>query len=87
MVSSSSTTGEKGTFSPDQISYFERIGRLGLNKPRLTGFGISDNSSFSTACKYSQGAIIGSAFVRILSVEKDITRGIKNFVSGILSGH
>ena len=84
MVSSSSTTGEKGSFSADQLDYFERIGSMNIGRPRLIGFGISDRQSFNMACKYSQGAIIGSAFVRMLSSEKDISAGIRKFIDGIL---
>lgn len=83
MVSSSSTTGEKGSFSKEQVDYFERINSMNILNPRLIGFGISDRISFSTACKYSNGAIIGSAFIRMLSAGKDISKGIPHFINGI----
>jgi len=32
----------------------------------MIGFGIQDALSFSTACKYSNGGIIGTAFIKAL---------------------
>jgi len=52
-----------------------------LETPRLIGFGISDNETFTTACEYSNGAIIGSAFIRILKkAEGKIEEKIEKFV-------
>lgn len=83
MVSSSSTTGARSSFSEGQILYFQRIRNMHLENPCLTGFGISDSGSFREACKYSQGAIIGSAFVRMLETSEDIERDIELFVKKI----
>ena len=66
MVSSSSTTGKKSTFDNKQIDYFKKIRSLSLKNPTVIGFGISDKESFMQACKYSNGAIIGSKFIQIL---------------------
>jgi tryptophan synthase alpha chain len=40
---------------------------MNLPLPGLIGFGISNRSTFQTACKYAEGAIIGSAFIRAIS--------------------
>ena len=66
MVSSSSITGSKNSFSPEQINYFERIEKMNLKTPRIIGFGVGNNQTFSTVVKYSKGAIIGSAFIKNL---------------------
>lgn len=66
MVSSASTTGAKSGISTEQIAYFQKIKALELKNKRLIGFGISDNESFSKACEYADGAIIGSAFIKLL---------------------
>ncbi|MEL6276792.1 MAG: tryptophan synthase subunit alpha, partial [Bacteroidota bacterium] len=85
VVSSSSITGKTGGISPAQIAYFERIQNLDLPHPRLIGFGISDAESFRTACRYANGAIIGSAFIRALgTVEKEIKTTCHEFVGSIL---
>jgi tryptophan synthase alpha chain len=86
MVSSSSTTGAKGSFAQEQISYFERIRDMKLKNPSLVGFGISNHDSFVIVCNYSQGAIIGSAFVKMLAESKDIQGDIKRFVKQIREG-
>lgn len=83
MVSSSSTTGIKGVFSEDQISYFRRIKEMNLANPRLIGFGISDASSFNEACRMAEGAIIGSAFIKMLSESGASYDNISKFVSKI----
>lgn len=83
LVSSSSTTGIKGNFGQDQISYFERIRGMNLKTPALIGFGISGHQSFSAACKFARGAIIGSAFVKMLESAPDLKKGIGNFVREI----
>jgi len=82
MVSTSSVTGAKGNFSGEQISYFNRVKEMNLKNPGLIGFGISDNETFMNACKYSNGGIIGSAFVKMLGQQKgDLSDGITHFVS------
>lgn len=70
MVSSSSTTGAKSGISEEQIAYFERIKALNLKNRKLIGFGISDHASFSKACAYADGAIVGSAFIKLLAEDK-----------------
>jgi tryptophan synthase alpha chain len=84
MVSSSSTTGIKKSFSMVQTEYFLRMQALKLNHPRLIGFGISNHESFENVCRYASGAIIGSAFVKMLSESNDIGKDIKMFVKDII---
>lgn len=81
MVSSASTTGAKTGISEDQEAYFERINSLQLKNPRLIGFGISDRESFLKASQYASGAIIGSAFVKLLSSAKNLREEVLEFVT------
>jgi tryptophan synthase alpha chain len=80
MVSSSSTTGVKGGFSPDQAGYFNRVIEMQLKNPRLIGFGISNRESFAAACSYAQGAIIGSAFVKMLGERGYSDKAVQEFI-------
>jgi tryptophan synthase alpha chain len=80
MVSSSSTTGVKGSVNEEQIAYFERIRNLNLRSKRLIGFGISDKASFDKAADFANGAIIGSAFVKALDGEGTIETKVNLFV-------
>ena len=81
MVSSASTTGVQEGFGRAQEEYFERIHAMGLQHPQLVGFGIGDAASFRTATRLAKGAIIGSAFIRLLS-ERGVA-GIRDFVKNI----
>ena len=80
MVSSSSITGAKSGISNEQMTYFNRINDMQLKNPRLIGFGISNHETYATACKYSSGAIIGSAFIKTLDKADDLKSAIKGFV-------
>ena len=66
MVSSASTTGAKVGFGSEHTQYFKRIANMKLNNPQIVGFGISNNDTFTQATEYTNGAIIGSAFVKHL---------------------
>tara|TARA_B100000959_G_C14954597_1_gene613141 strand:- start:626 stop:1390 length:765 start_codon:yes stop_codon:yes gene_type:complete len=82
VVSSSSITGEKSEFSKNQIEYFKKINKPNLSNPTIIGFGISDKKTFNSACKYSNGAIIGSSFINSISSVK-LKKSIIQFVSNI----
>jgi tryptophan synthase alpha chain len=81
MVASSSITGVKGEISQKQIDYFQRIKSLNLKSNLVIGFGISDNATFSKACEFANGAIIGSAFINFLE-ERGIDK-VGEFISTI----
>ena len=82
-VSSASVTGSKTGVSEDMEAYFERLNAMNLRNPRLIGFGIKDRATFEKACRYAQGAIIGSAFIRVLQQSQDLEQGIKAFIGSI----
>ncbi|QXP62914.1 tryptophan synthase subunit alpha [Polaribacter sp. HaHaR_3_91] len=83
VVASASITGAKGDISNQQIAYFERIKNMNLQSNLIVGFGISDKQTFTTACKYSNGTIIGSAFIKNLG-ENGIDK-IDDFIKPIIS--
>lgn len=85
VVSQSSITGTSGKISSDQLNYFTSLQELNLSCPRLIGFGIHDRVTFETACKYGQGAIVGSAFIRALSGAGPLPKLINNFVKALKS--
>lgn len=80
-VSASSTTGARKGFGQDQLDYFARLRDLRLNNPLLIGFGISDHETFSAACSYAAGAIVGSAFITMLGQSTNIPHDVNAFVS------
>lgn len=82
-VSASSITGTRNEFSEEQVNYFQKLKTMKLKNPCLIGFGISNHKTFSTACEYSAGAIVGSAFVSMLKNSKNITEDVKMFVKNL----
>jgi len=84
MVSSSSTTGTGKKVGDFQLDYFERIQNMNLKNPQIIGFGISDKATFENACKFANGAIIGSAFVKALSKDSNIATAISEFVNDLV---
>lgn len=84
MVSSSSTTGVKEGFLEEQTDYFSKVKRMKLKNPTLIGFGIADPESFKCACDFSEGAIVGSAFVRMLGQEGEDAKPIRNFIDYLM---
>jgi len=77
VVSSFAITGSKSDLQQNQIEYFKKIEAMKLNTPKLIGFGISNSETFNTACNYANGAIIGSAFIKVL---KDTTYELKHTI-------
>ncbi len=83
-VSSSSTTGKDKNFD-DVEAYLQRLQSLQLKNPVLVGFGIKDRTTFASACKYTNGAIIGSAYIKALQQGgNDIRKTTKSFLENIL---
>jgi tryptophan synthase alpha chain len=82
-VSSASVTGSKTGVSADMESYFERLNAMNLRNPRLIGFGIKDNATFQKASSQAAGAIIGSAFIRVLQETSNLEQDVKSFVRSV----
>ncbi len=79
-VSSSSTTGARKNFAPEQQTYFKKLRAMNLKNPFLIGFGISSRDTFSMACEFGSGAIVGSAFISLLKSSRNIAGDIPQFV-------
>ena len=82
-VSSSSTTGNNKAIT-DQSEYFKKLKEMKLQNPILVGFGIKDKDTFKAACEYTNGAIIGSAYIKALTNAVDINDSTKDFLNTIL---
>lgn len=82
LLSSSATTGSKNDFNKNQIFFFKKINSIKLSTPKLIGFGIYNRKNFDIACSFSNGAIIGSAFINYLinnNIKECINSFFKNF--------
>jgi len=82
-VSSSATTGGDTNFNSVE-KYLKRLKSYQLKNPILVGFGIKDKQTFDAACKYANGAIIGSAFIKALESSNDIESKTKQFLNQII---
>ncbi len=82
-VSSHSTTGSQQYLQTSQIEYFKRIKAMNLENPTMIGFGISTHDTFTAACKYANGAIIGSAFINAIANSTDLPATIHQFILSV----
>lgn len=83
-VSSSSTTGADKNIS-NQQAYFKKLQRMNLKNPVFVGFGIKDKETFEAACKFTNGAFIGTAYIKAIEHAEDITAATKSFLQPIKS--
>nr|WP_240903059.1 tryptophan synthase subunit alpha [Sphingobacterium sp. SGG-5] len=79
LLSSNATTGKNLQVEDKAEAYFKRIKDLDLDNPFVIGFGISNKETFAKATTYANGAIIGSAFVKLLAEENYLER-IPDFI-------
>jgi tryptophan synthase alpha chain len=84
-VSTNSTTGgHKGVAAAQP--YFERLKNADLKNPFMIGFNINENKDFEFACQYADGAIIGTAFIKMIAKSTAYESDIQQFVSSIRDG-
>lgn len=84
-VSSSSTTGNDKGFGHLE-AYIGSLKGLGLGNPVLVGFGIQDKAGFETVCRFADGAVIGSAYIKALGGEGNIEAKTMAFIGSIIGG-
>ncbi|WP_334124328.1 tryptophan synthase subunit alpha [Empedobacter brevis] len=82
IVSNSATTG--ATTSNYNEDFLSDIKSLGLTKPHQIGFGISTKEDVEKAWSFANGAIIGSAFLRVLEKsEGNLSSAIKEYIQSL----
>jgi tryptophan synthase alpha chain len=82
-VADNSITGSKSGFSAKQVDYFKIIKQHTFNVPVIIGFGISDKQTYIEACKYANGVIIGSAFIKAIAKTKNLNKSVQQFIKSI----
>ena len=80
-VSSSSTTGTNQEIDND--AYFKRLRSLNLKNPVLIGFSIKNKTDFDKVTQHADGAIIGSAFVKILLENQEWESKAAEFIRSV----
>ncbi len=83
MVSSAATTGTKAIDTNVLSKFSDKIRNTNIKSPKIIGFGISDKNSFKNACKYANGAIIGTAFIKAISEKGNLTENIHNYIKSV----
>ncbi len=82
LLSSSNITGGSLNVSDSIEGYYQRVKAMNLKNPTIIGFGISNNETYTKACQYANGAIVGSAFVKLLGEDGYMDK-IPGFVKSI----
>jgi tryptophan synthase alpha chain len=82
LLSASIITGQAVQQSDVIENYYRRIKAMNLQNPSIFGFGIKDNRTFTKACEYGRGAIVGSSFVKLTGEEAYLEK-IPAFVKAI----
>lgn len=82
LLSASTITGVGLQLSDTLEGYYKRVKALNLKNPTIFGFGITNKESFQKACEYANGAIVGTAFVKLLANDDYMAR-IPEFVKSI----
>jgi len=80
LVSGNTTTGNNSEIQAGAIA---KINKMKLKNPLIIGFGIKNRSDYEQACKLANGAIIGSAFIHVISGSKDLQADIPAFINQI----
>ncbi|WP_185877537.1 tryptophan synthase subunit alpha [Blattabacterium cuenoti] len=86
LVSSNSTTGNSISFGEEQISFFKKINHISSSVkkvPKLIGFGINNKKTYYLSCKYANGCIIGSSFIKSIKYNK-LKESIENYIKSIV---
>ncbi|CAM4229549.1 tryptophan synthase, alpha chain [Pedobacter westerhofensis] len=79
LLSASATTGKNLNVSDITTTYFSRVAEMNLDNPIMIGFGINSKETFEKACKYANGGIIGTAFVKAVETG-DLQENIRTFM-------
>lgn len=84
LVSDNSITGNKFSNNIQLEEYVNRVKSI-TKQPLLIGFGINTPEKFESVCKISNGGIIGSAFIDVLSQPGNTSENINEFINHIKS--
>jgi len=79
-VSSSSTTGNK-TGIESAKDYLLRLKNYQLKSPIITGFNIKNKEDYQFACQFTNGVVIGSAFINAIQKNGSLKKNIIDFIS------
>ena len=67
LLSSDAVTGGALQVSNDRESFFKRVSEMQLASRLIVGFGVGNRDSFEAVTRHTNGAIVGSAFLRAIA--------------------
>lgn len=83
-VSMAGVTGKNLEMTDARRAYLEGLQNMNLSAPVVVGFGIENRKQFDEITSLSDGAIIGSAFVRAIENAGDVKAVTRDFVGRFL---
>ncbi len=83
-VAYTGVTGKDNRPTPQTLSFFKEIRQL-LQHPLMIGFGIKNHQDYLTYTAFSEGVIIGSAFIKMIETtpRKNFSTEIQKFIRNI----
>ena len=81
-------TGERAALPPDLIALVRDL-RAVSTRPICVGFGISTPAHVTEVVRYADGAIVGSAIVRLIETlrgDPDLVRKVGDFIASLKAG-
>jgi len=81
-------TGERTALPPDLVALVRDL-RAVTTKPICVGFGISTPAQVAEVVRYADGAIVGSAIVRLVEAHQgdpDLVRKVGDFIAALKAG-
>ncbi|MBM3177733.1 MAG: tryptophan synthase subunit alpha [Bacteroidetes bacterium] len=82
-VAAAGTTGIRKGISEEQLQYFRKLKAMNLKNPVIAGFGISNAEDFNAITEHTRGAIVGSAFVKLLESSSDLRSDTISFIRSL----
>ena len=79
-VSMAGVTGKNLEMTDERRTYLENLQKMNLRAPIVVGFGIENKTQFDEITSLSDGAIVGSAFVRAIENAGDVKAATRDFV-------
>jgi tryptophan synthase alpha chain len=87
-VSRMGVTGERGSLPPELPAFLARA-RAATSLPLAVGFGLSTREQVRVVCQLAEGAVVGSAIVRVIAenaASQEVARRVRDFVAELKAG-
>jgi tryptophan synthase alpha chain len=83
VISQNTITGTPKEAKKSERQFFSRLQNLPLTSEKLIGFGIKDKAGVEEAFQHADGAIIGSAFLKVIDGAEDLGKATSEFIHSL----